>query len=109
MAGNMTKCLNRNVLEVIGSEVRRKQCLHNDILMEMHLTQTILKETDPKYLRIPGYIQHLSFDPIGVHMYTEMGISILVEHLRTKSPVTLYLDATGGLVSKLPNQPKRVL
>jgi len=32
-----------------------------------------------------------------------------VHHLQTKSPVSLYLDATGGVVSKIPEQPKRVL
>ncbi|KAL0176938.1 hypothetical protein M9458_029268, partial [Cirrhinus mrigala] len=42
-------------------------------------------------------------------MYTEKGISILVTHMRKKSPVTLYLDATGSVVSKIPEQKKRVL
>ncbi len=48
-------------------------------------------------------------DPFGVHMYTELGISILVDHLRSRLPVSLYLDATGGVVSKIADQPKQIL
>ncbi len=48
-------------------------------------------------------------NPFIVHLYTECGLSILVHHLRSRSPVALYLDATGGVVSKIPDQPKRVL
>ncbi|XP_048020975.1 uncharacterized protein LOC125251962 [Megalobrama amblycephala] len=46
-------------------------------------------------------------DPFGVHLYTETGLVILVQHLR-KGPVTLHLDATGGVVSRIPSQAKRV-
>ena len=56
-----------------------------------------------------GYIQHLQVDPFGVHLYMDAGINILVEHLKQPTPVTLHLDATGGVVSKIPNQKKRVL
>ncbi len=42
-------------------------------------------------------------------MYTELGISILVDHLRSRVPVSLYLDATGGVVSKIADQPKLIL
>lgn len=50
-------------------------------------------------------------DPFGVHLYTEQGIAIFADHLRQSSPVTLFLDVTGGVVRRrrLPNQPKRVL
>lgn len=71
--------------------------------------QTIFKDIDEKYFKIPGYIQHFSVNQFIVHLYSELGISILVHHLRSKSPVSLYLDATGGVVSKIPEQPKPVL
>jgi len=79
------------------------------MVMELILTQQIFRESDTSYRFCPGYIQHLQVDPFGVHLYTEQAISILVEHLRTHAPVTLFLDATGGVVRRLPNQPKRVL
>ena len=44
-----------------------------------------------------------------IHLYTETGLSILVHHLRMKKPVSLYLDATGGVVSKPPEDKRRVL
>ncbi|KAI7802912.1 hypothetical protein IRJ41_023594, partial [Triplophysa rosa] len=93
LAGNMTDCPNKNVLKVIGSEVRRNEYLHIDILMEIYLMQTILGE-----YHIPGYIQLFSMKPFIVHLYTELGINILVQHLLSRSPVSLYLDATGGVV-----------
>ena len=42
-------------------------------------------------------------------MYTVTGISIVVQHLRKKTPLTLYLDATGNVASKVPSQTKRLL
>lgn len=42
-------------------------------------------------------------------MYTEQGMGILVSHLRKNHNTSLYLDATGGIVSKIPSQDKRVL
>ncbi len=43
-----------------------------------------------------------SFD----HLYTEYVISILVHHLQSRPPVFFYLDATGGVVLKIPEQLK---
>ncbi|CAM4608791.1 unnamed protein product [Leuciscus chuanchicus] len=107
LAGNMTKCLNKKVLNVIDSEMRKKD--HSEVMMEIYLMQTLLKECDTKCSTIPGYVQLFSMNPFIVHLFTERGVSILVHHLRSKSPVSLYLDATGGVVSEIPGQPKRVL
>lgn len=109
LAGNMSECLNKDVLKAISYEMRKKEYIHPDILKEIYLMQTILKECDTKYFSIPGYIQHFTVDPFMVHMYSELGMSILVHHLRSRLPVSLYLDATGGVVSKIPDQPKCVL
>jgi len=79
------------------------------MLIEMYLTQNIMKECDTKFHKMPRYIQHFQVDPFGVHMYTETGVSIVVQHLRKKTPLALYLDATGNVASKVPVQTKRVL
>lgn len=110
MAGNITRSLTRDVLKKISSEFRKSTRLHNDVVMELMLTQSIMKELGTSTtLTKAGYIQHLQVDPFGVHLYTDASIRILVAHLKENPPVTLHLDATGGVVSKLPNQPKRVL
>jgi len=101
--------LNKKVLKVIGSELRKSKRIHDDMLIEMYLTQNIMKECDTKFHNMPGYIQHFQVDPFGVHMYTETGVSIVVQHLRKKTPLALYLDATGNVASKVPVQTKRVL
>ncbi|XP_034064636.1 uncharacterized protein LOC117541546 isoform X2 [Gymnodraco acuticeps] len=109
ISGNISRSLNKNVLKVIRSEVRRGKRIHEDVFMEMYLTQMIIKECDSNYRRMPGYIQHFQVDPFGVHMYSETGVNIVVQHLRKKKPLTLYLDATGNVASKVPGQTKRVL
>ena len=43
-----------------------------------------MKECDSKFHKMPGYIQHFQVDPFGVHMYTETGVSIVVQHLKKK-------------------------
>lgn len=103
----MTECLSEKVLNVIRWEIRKQEYINT--MKEISLMQTIFKDIDEKYFKIPGYIQHFSVNQFIVHLYSELGISILVHHLRSKSPVSLYLDATGGVVSKIPEQPKPVL
>lgn len=77
--------------------------------MEMYLTQNIMKQGDFKFHKMPGYVQHFQVDPFGVHMHFETGISIVVQYLRRKTPLTLHLDATGNVASKVPVQMKRLL
>ncbi len=73
------------------------------------ITQKILRECDTGFFNFPGYNQHLQVDPFAVQMYTEQGMEILLSHLKDNHNTTLYLDATGGIVSKIPNQAKKVL
>lgn len=35
LAGNMTECLSKKVLKVIGSEMRKKKSIHSDVMMEI--------------------------------------------------------------------------
>ncbi|XP_059386114.1 uncharacterized protein LOC132120908 [Carassius carassius] len=109
MAGNISRSLSRNILKIISSEVRKSCRLHDDVILELMLTQKIIRDTDQSYKFCPGYVQHLQVDPFGVHLYTETGLVIFIQHLRKGCPVTLHLDATGGVVSRIPSQPKRVL
>lgn len=68
-----------------------------------------MKKCDTNFRLLPGYIQNFQVDPFSCHMYTKKGLSILVTHMRKKSQVTFYLDATGSVVSKIPDQKKRIL
>ena len=60
------------------------------------------------HVNMPGYIQALQIKPFAVHLSTEVGKSFLANHLRSKKEVALYLDATGGVVRKIPGDKKRV-
>ncbi len=106
LAGNITHSLNKNILKVISHEIKKSIQLHDNILLETQLTQSIIRECDTASYCTPGYVQHFQVDPFGAHLYTETGISILVNKLKQKSPVALYLDATGSVISQIPQKKK---
>ncbi|KAK0134976.1 120 protein in NOF-FB transposable element [Merluccius polli] len=108
-AGNLTRCLNRGILNAISCEVRKSLTFHDNVVLEVLLTQKIMRECNTTFVNFSGYIQHFQADPFATHMYSETGVGILVGHMRRKKPVKLYLDATGSVVSKIPDQKKRVL
>ncbi|XP_041919014.1 olfactory receptor 2C3-like [Alosa sapidissima] len=82
IAGNITRSLTRDILKVISSEVRQQGRFHSDYLVELSLTQQVLRDADTGYKHILGYIQHLQIDPLGVHLYSETGLQILAAHLQ---------------------------
>lgn len=104
MAGNIARSLTKDVLKTLSSEVKKSIRLHDDGMLELMLTQKVLKESS-SHASSKGYLQHLQVDPFAVHLHKETGINILAEHLR-RSPITLYLDATGCVVQKIPDQNK---
>ena len=100
VSGNISRSLNKNVLKkVIKSELSQRTRMHDDVFMELYLTQNIMRECDTGFRKISGYIQLLQVDPFCVHMYTEAGINILVQQLRDKKPripVTLKVPKKEG-------------
>ncbi|XP_028988701.1 uncharacterized protein LOC114845072 isoform X2 [Betta splendens] len=108
LAGNMSRSLTKDVLKKISSEVRKSSRLHNGMMLELMLTQKIIKQSG-SHAASNGYLQSLQIDPFAVHLYTESGIQILTKHLKKSAPITLHLDATGSVVQKIPDQDKRVL
>lgn len=110
VAGNISRCLTKDVLRVISSEVKKSTRLHDDIIMELVLTQKIMREcATSEGAETAGYLQQLQVDPFVVHMYTQCGLHILAQHLKKRKTVTLHLDATGSVTSRIPGQPKKVL
>lgn len=100
----------QKIFSVIGAEIRKSTKLHDDMMLELMLALKVLKECATTSATYSGYMQHLQVEPFGVHLYTEEGLKILVEHRRKRSPVTLHCDATSEVVvSKISNQSKRVL
>jgi len=82
--------------------------LHDNILLETQLTQSIIRATDTEFYNISGYVHNFQVDQFGAHLYTKTGMTILA-HCLKKSQVTLYLDATGSIISSLPKQKKKIL
>ena len=93
--------LNRGILNAISCEVRKSLNFHNNVVLEVLLTQNIMRECDQNFVNIPGYIQNFPANPFATHMYSETDVGILVAHMRRKKPVKLYMDTTGSVVSKI--------
>lgn len=81
MAGNITKSLTKDVLKTISSEVKKSIRLHDDVMLDLMLTQKVLKESS-SHASSKGHLQHLQVDHFAVHLHAETGINILAEHLR---------------------------
>ncbi|KAG7518939.1 hypothetical protein JOB18_047736 [Solea senegalensis] len=93
MAGNITRSLTKDILKKISSEVKKSARLHNDIMLELMLTQKVINASS-LHASSKGYLHHLQIDPFAIHLQTDTGTKILAEHLKQPSPISLYLDAT---------------
>lgn len=80
--------------------------MHKDFLLELMLTQKVIHEASSRE-SFKGYLQHLQIDPFALHLYTKGGLNILAEHLKS-SPVSLYLDATGGVAQNILGLKKKL-
>lgn len=67
IAGNITRSLTKDVLRKIFSEVKKSARLHDDMKLELMLTQKVIKESS-SHASSKGYIQHLQIDPFAVHL-----------------------------------------
>lgn len=101
MAGNIAGSLTKDILKKISSEMRKSTRLYNDVLLELMLTQKVIKETCSQSSS-KGYFQLLQIDPLAVNLYTDTGVRSLAEHLKQSSYITLHPDATGSVVHKNP-------
>lgn len=69
LAGNISQSLTKDVLRVISSELKKSTRLHDDIILELMLTQKIIKECATSDCpETAGYLQHLQVDPFAVHL-----------------------------------------
>lgn len=104
-ADSITCSMTKDVLKKISSEVKKSSRLHNDVMLELMLTQKVIQESS-SHASFRGYPQHLQIDPFAVDLYTEGELNILVEYLRKTSPVPLYLDV---IAQKIADQNKEQL
>ena len=102
-AGNITKCQNPGVLNMAANTYRDSQRLDKDIVGEIMLMKRVMVIEDSTSVVISGYIQRFTISPFTIHLWSE-------EQLKLHAPTTsLGIDATGGVVRKVPGQNKRML
>lgn len=59
IAGKVSRSLSKNILKVISSELKKSKQLHDNVVLELTLTQDIIRECDSNRVNMPGYIQVL--------------------------------------------------
>lgn len=67
------------------------------------LTKEVLADLDDESTRITGYIHYVGADPFTV-ICSQIR---LMNDLRKRKELVLYLDATGQIIRRIPNQPKK--
>jgi len=56
--------------------------LHDNILLETQLTQSIIRATDTEFYNTLGYVHNFQVDPFGAPFYPETGMTILAHCLK---------------------------
>ena len=107
-AGNLTACSTREALRKILSEDRGLSNLHDCVLQEIRIMQELYKDIHPSAMYTDGgFIQYFAVKPFKIHLFTDEQVQLYLDAFKT-GPVTLYLDATGSLINKVPGQPKHI-
>ncbi|PIK40120.1 hypothetical protein BSL78_23021 [Apostichopus japonicus] len=75
----------------------------SNIFQQVKLLQEIYQELD-KHKQIPGFIHFFSWNPFKAILYTEKQVKLYL----ASEEKTLYFDATGSLVQKIPESKKPV-
>jgi hypothetical protein len=84
------------VFRKISSEANREQLPHKDLVPSLMILDEEIQKATGQEKVITGYIQRLIAKPFSVSLFTEEGVRI---YHHVASTQTLYLDATGTVVS----------
>jgi hypothetical protein len=101
--GNLNNVPSKAALRQMLHEVISSELEDRDVFKEIDIISETLKDIMPG-----GYIQYFAKKPLNVIMYTDAQISFLHKLIKEKS-AEMYLDATGSVVDKVPEQDSSVL
>lgn len=79
--------------------MERDQDLDKDVIIDLVKTKKMLEEAFPDN-EVPGYLQTIQFLETKIVLFSYKQMHLL-EILKQKGPVSLFLDATSGLVRPL--------
>ena len=102
LAGNLSTVQSPQVLQQIINETRRGEKLHFNPIIDLCITAELTAKLDEQNKLYPGYVRHISIQPMCVHLHMEQNLKILSEATGRR---LLHLDATGSLVSRLQDLP----
>ena len=106
-AGNTTNFRSKEVMQKISSEINLSDRLHDDVIREVVLMKQIYDDLDEGVETFKGCIQFVSSYPFACHIYDFDQVTLLADSIKNKTAI-LYFDATGGVISKIPGQSKKL-
>lgn len=93
---------NKMALRKMLQEVISKEFMDRDIFREIEIVSDVLDEHFAG-----GYVRFYSKQPFGVLLFSDTQIKIAMDAIK-EGKGAMYLDATGSVVNKVPEQPHKV-
>lgn len=102
LAGNVTACHNPQVIKQAGYQLKKSSYLSDDPIYELKVAKKSLRAAIGNELR--GYIQDVALSPFSVTFYMEEQVQALVRTCGRGNDTVLHLDATGSIMSRIPQE-----
>lgn len=104
IAGHMSTCQTPGILRQAVYEDKRKEQLHDDMIMELRLQKASFTAC-MSASKIPGYIQSIGLDPFHVMFYSEGQLQTYIKDFKSLDTVcTIHIDATGSVIRNISGQ-----
>ena len=102
-AANVTATQTPAVLRQAAYELGRRERVHEDVTVELEIARQSWNASI-QGSQLDGYIQQLRLYPFHVVFFTEHQILAYVRQCKSQSGAVAHVDATGSIVSHIPNQ-----
>ena len=102
-AGNFNNVPSELAIRQMLHEVINAELIDKDIYRELDIVCDMVVDFIPG-----GYIKYLTKNPFSVILFSDLQVKLLNQVIKSKEN-RLYLDATGSVINKVPDQPSKVL
>ena len=105
LAGHTSECQTPTVLRQAVYQDRRREQLHDNMVMELELQKSSLVSAMPGN-KLSGYIHSIGLDPFHVIFFCQQQLQVYVESCKQAGGSTLHIDATGSVMRDIPGQKR---
>lgn len=102
LAGNVTACQNPQVLKQAAYQDKKSRYLSDDPIQELKIVKKSLLAA--MGTKVKGYIHDIALTPFAVTFYMEEQVKAFVRNCARGNSTVLHLDATGSVISRIPEE-----